>query len=78
MATTNGVERWESEGGQSAVRASKPKPLGKPVTDRDRDAMVAEAAYRRAEQRGFAPGHELDDWLAAEVEVDRRFGVRAL
>lgn len=36
----------------------------------DRYRMVAEAAYYRAEQRGFAPGAELDDWLGAEVEVD--------
>jgi hypothetical protein len=26
------------------------------------------AAYLKAEQRGFAPNHELDDWLAAERE----------
>jgi hypothetical protein len=26
----------------------------------------------RAEQRGFAPGHEVQDWAAAETEVDRR------
>lgn len=32
-------------------------------------AMVAERAYFKAEQRGFAPGYELDDWLAAEREI---------
>ncbi len=32
--------------------------------------MIAEAAYLRAERRGFAPGHEHEDWLAAEAEVD--------
>lgn len=31
--------------------------------------MIREAAYFHALQRGFAPGHELDDWLAAEREV---------
>ncbi len=31
---------------------------------------IREAAYRKAEERGFAPGHELDDWLEAEREVD--------
>lgn len=30
---------------------------------------VARAAYFRAERRGFAPGDELADWLAAEAEV---------
>lgn len=35
-----------------------------------RAALIAEAAYYRAEKRGFAPGHEDEDWLAAENEVD--------
>jgi hypothetical protein len=39
-----------------------------------RHATIARAAYYRAEQRGFAPGHELDDWLAAETEVARALG----
>jgi hypothetical protein len=33
------------------------------------DRNIAEAAYYRAEQRGFVPGYELDDWLAAEREI---------
>jgi Protein of unknown function (DUF2934) len=36
-----------------------------------RHALICEAAYFRAEQRGFCPGGELDDWLAAENEIDR-------
>jgi len=32
--------------------------------------MISEGAYLRAERRGFAPGHEAEDWLAAEAEVD--------
>ena len=35
-----------------------------------RHEMVATAAYFIAEQRGFAPGHELDDWRAAEEAVN--------
>jgi len=31
--------------------------------------QIAEAAYMRAKQRGFAPGHELEDWVEAETEV---------
>lgn len=31
--------------------------------------MIAEAAYYRAEKRGFASGFELEDWLAAEREI---------
>jgi Protein of unknown function (DUF2934) len=38
----------------------------------DRHASIALAAYFRSESRGFAPGHEVEDWLAAEEEVDQR------
>ena len=38
----------------------------------DHHTLLAEAAYRRAEQRGFDPGHELEDWLAAESELNQR------
>lgn len=31
--------------------------------------MIAMAAYFIAEQREFAPGHELDDWLEAERQI---------
>jgi hypothetical protein len=41
-----------------------------PSFSESREARIAEAAYWRAEQRGFESGHELDDWLAAERQVD--------
>ena len=31
--------------------------------------LIAQAAYYRAEKRGFTPGLEADDWLQAETEV---------
>ncbi len=34
--------------------------------------MIREAAYLRAEKRGFTPGQELDDWLQAEQECRER------
>jgi hypothetical protein len=40
------------------------------VAKPDLGALTAERAYFRAERRGFAPGHELEDWLAAEREVE--------
>jgi len=30
-------------------------------------------AYLLSERRGFAPGHEAEDWLAAEHEVRQRY-----
>jgi hypothetical protein len=40
----------------------------------DRYRMIAEAAYYRAESRGFEGGSDLDDWLAAEMEIDQILG----
>ena len=40
-----------------------------PVAATDFSALIAERAYFKAEQRGFEPGHELEDWLEAEREL---------
>ncbi|MFI4868039.1 MAG: DUF2934 domain-containing protein [Steroidobacterales bacterium] len=37
-----------------------------------RHAMIAEAAYLRAEQRHFEAGHDVEDWLAAESALKPR------
>jgi hypothetical protein len=39
------------------------------ITPDTRRRWIAEAAYYRAEQRGFLPGRELEDWLEAEKEL---------
>lgn len=36
-----------------------------------RHQMIATAAYLIAEQRGFIPGHETQDWYAAEAAIDK-------
>jgi hypothetical protein len=36
----------------------------------ERYRMIEEAAYYRAEKRGFAPGGEQEDWAAAVAEID--------
>lgn len=43
-----------------------------PSFSESREARIAEAAYWRAERRGFAPGGELEDWLSAEKEIDQQ------
>ena len=63
-------------------RAPRKTPAKKPVAatkavltfvgPEQRAALIAEAAYFRAERRGFVPGHETGDWLAAEAEVDAK------
>src|SRR5215472_14159801 len=42
------------------------------ISEDVRRGMIAQAAYLRAERRGFSGGQdkEREDWLAAEAEVD--------
>jgi hypothetical protein len=51
---------------------SPPSAMMPPLHREDRYASIAKAAYFRAEHRGFQAGHEIEDWLAAEEEVDQR------
>lgn len=44
------------------------------VDEGARHAMIAEAAYFRAERRGFSEGGALNDWLEAEREITRILG----
>jgi hypothetical protein len=39
---------------------------------KSRELLIAEFAYFRALNRGFEPGHEVEDWLAAEAEIKKR------
>lgn len=57
--------------GKSAVRKTAAKASPKPAgpSPAEREAMIRTAAYFRAQSRGFAPGYEWEDWLAAEAEV---------
>jgi hypothetical protein len=51
-------------------------PRDERQAEQDRHDRIAKAAYLRAERRNFEPGHELEDWLAAEEEVDRQLRLR--
>lgn len=39
------------------------------MTEEELRDRIAERAYYRAEQRGFAPGYETEDWIEAEKEI---------
>jgi Protein of unknown function (DUF2934) len=39
------------------------------LSEEQRHAMIAEAAYYMTERRGFESGRELDDWLLAERQL---------
>jgi hypothetical protein len=40
------------------------------VSPEERARMIAEAAYYRAERRGFQNGDQTNDWYEAEKEVE--------
>jgi hypothetical protein len=47
-----------------------------PSASWSRETRIAELAYFRSLNRGFAPGHEVEDWLEAEAEFEKRYGTR--
>lgn len=53
-------------------RAADPSPFSRGRDPAARREAIERAAYFLAERRGFTPGHELEDWLRAEQEVDAR------
>lgn len=57
---------------KTVVTTRRKSKVARFVGPEQRAALIAEAAFFRAEKRGFAPGHEEEDWLAAEAEVDTR------
>ena len=57
----------------TAPRVATPAPAPRytqPAEAEPREQMIRKAAYLLAEGRGFGAGHELDDWLLAEQQVD--------
>jgi hypothetical protein len=59
---------------RAAPMASNLRPEASPEEIR---RLIAEAAYYRAQERGFEPGHELEDWVEAESEVMERINGQA-
>jgi hypothetical protein len=55
--------RGAPEAKRAAAKAGQPDAA-------ERLSRISMAAYFIAERRGFSPGHELDDWLAAEAEIN--------
>lgn len=54
-----------------AARAPRKRVAKSLVSAEQRRNYVEIAAYYIAERRGFAPGDPLQDWIAAEAEIDR-------
>lgn len=51
------------------VKMQLVKPEHLPARSGAFSEMIALRAFLKAEQRGFEPGHELEDWLEAEREL---------
>lgn len=66
-----------------AKKTAAPKAASKPratksksgITPEQRYLMICEAAYYKAESRGFSPENEIQDWLDAEFEINRMLGM---
>lgn len=54
---------------QRAAADDASNPKGDSEHDSRRRLRIETAAYYRAKARGFIPGLELDDWLAAEAQI---------
>jgi hypothetical protein len=60
----------EPKPNSSSKPAALPAGSVAPVSPEMRRAMIAEAAYYIAQQRGFGSGGEVEDWLLAEKRLD--------
>jgi Protein of unknown function (DUF2934) len=69
--STRQVQRPDSPEGKSDASASGQGRAPRSASlSADQAERIARRAYELAAQRGFAPGHELDDWLQAERETE--------
>ena len=60
--------------GVCAAAMADPRTTNPLVEQAWRDKLVREAAYFRSQHRRPCHGKELEDWLAAEHEVDEALG----
>lgn len=86
-ATSNEVLASETNGNGGALNSAKTtvrkKVLAKPeivksevranIVPINVEEEIRRLAYLMAERRGFEPGHEADDWFAAEREIRQRY-----
>lgn len=51
--------------------SANPENLSQSLSPEERRRRIEQAAYFRAQQRGFISGDPVEDWLAAEREINR-------
>lgn len=62
------TQSTKSGNGKSTSRKKQTAPML--ISSQQRQQMINEAAYYLAQSRGFVGGNPVDDWLAAEAQVD--------
>ena len=69
-AARRGVAKAKPAATKASVQSTK---LSAPrrITAEKRLKLIREAAFLRAEKRGFRDGSPVEDWLQAEKEVDK-------
>lgn len=73
-ARTATAGRGREKGLSAHPRASGRSFSSSGSEDCPREQMIAEAAYFRAQKRGFEPGSEMSDWLQAEADIEAVLG----
>ena len=79
--TTSAAPKPDSKAGapREAVSEQRGAPMSNIRADLSPEEtrhLIAVAAYYRAKERGFEPGHELEDWVEAESEIMGRINDR--
>lgn len=59
-------------GGSSMAEAALPSPPGQELLEGPtREELIRQRAYDIYERNGCVAGREVEDWLSAEMEIDR-------
>ncbi len=69
MVLLQTVDKPANGGPERSGNEQGPQAITDPGLDQTSSQAISEAAYYRAEARGFESGHELEDWIEAERQV---------
>lgn len=69
--TTKTTKKPASAAAKAPKKATAAKPRSSAAKKPNREHMIAEAAYYKAQKRGFSGGDHIRDWLEAEAEIDK-------
>jgi len=64
------TKKVASKKAEPVKTAAPQKDTGTTINPKDRDEMIAVAAYYRWEQSGYVTELEIDHWLLAEQDID--------